>query len=221
MKNNLASIEELPAIPPLGGFDLSGEIRHCKDPSLETLIKKPFLLPSISDFHSESSFADVGLAWNEKNLFVGVNVRKPFEETSFSDYALTDSIELFIDTRDVKTTATITRFCHHFLILPQTVDGMQMKELTRFRGEESHPLCDPSLFTFSTEMKKRGYAMMIQLPEEALHGFAPDQIPRIGFSYRINRYHGASQHFTSSSNFFSLHLHPQLWGSFTLAKAKG
>ena len=92
MKNNLVSIEELPAISPLGGFDVSGEIRYGIDPSIETLIKKPFALPSISDFHSESSFADVGVAWNEKSLFVGLNVKKSFEETSFSDYALSDSI---------------------------------------------------------------------------------------------------------------------------------
>lgn len=202
-------------MPPLGTFDLQGKLVYGDG---KNLLKRPYLLPSLTNLNSESTFADVGVCWNEKALHLAIDCKSPFKSASFLDIENSDAIELFIDTRDVKTTAFITRFCHHFVFLPTPEDGIQIKEVTRFRGEEKHPLCDPDVPVIKSEFGKRGYTIHLELPSEALFSYQPEQVPKLGLSYRIRRAEGAPQHFSLPSNFYSLHQHPALWPSFMLVK---
>jgi len=166
------------------------------------------LLPDTTGLLAEKKFADVALSWNPQGLSVYAKLKKAPEEGDF--------LELFIDTRDLKTTSSITRFCHHFLIYPEEVDGLQAIEVTRFRSDDSHELADSSLFVVDTSIKHSSYEMEIGIPKEALYGYDPTEFKRLGFCYRFVRKNAPPQHFAVSSKFFSIEKHPELWASLEL-----
>lgn len=207
--------EELPALFPADFFALSSDLFYSKKaPSA----KKTFLLPDTSFLLGEETFAKVFMAWNEKGIFVEVEIDKVFEECFFPEYSQGDSVELFFDTRDLKTAGFATRFCHHFLILPREVDGVKSQEISHFRTEDRHPLCDPAELEVETKFGRKEYTLKIFIPSSCLHGYEPFSFDRLGFNYRINRYHGEPQHFSVSSQFYFIGQQPSLWSSLKLLK---
>ena len=175
-------------------------------------------LPNTSELCDEEHFADVAIGWNQEGLELFINVRKPFELAQYPSIAKGDSVEVFIDTRDVKTSGYNTRFCHHFFFLPETVDGQIAGELTRFRTEDAHEHCDPSELHVKMEKKMNGYLLHAFITKECLHGFDPEQFDRLGFTYRINRFNGPPQHFSVTSDDYQLEQQPSLWSSLRLVK---
>ncbi len=177
-------------------------------------MRSRYLLANTSEWLGEEHFAEIAAAWNESGLFIDVFVDKPFEEALYPRFDDGDAVELFFDTRDLKTAGFATRFTHQFLFLPQAVQGVQVQELTHFRTEDTHPHCDPADLQVSTEFTKKNYEMQIFIPAHCLLGYDPASFDRIGFTYRIHRYKGTPQHFSLSSQHFSLEQHPRLWASF-------
>ncbi len=178
--------------------------------------KKHSLLSSVSVLLGEEEFARVSLGWDKECLSGCIEVDKVFESSCFPRYAEGDAIEIFLDTRDNKKGASLSKFCHHFLFLPEEVNGVKAQEITRFCLEESHPLCDPTLLLQEVLLKKKGYVLFFTLPKEVLYGYDPEQFSRIGFAYCIHRSKGKAQHYPFSSKYFDLLQHPNLWASLTL-----
>lgn len=180
-------------------------------------VKKPFeklaLLPDTSELLAEESFAKVYLGWNERGLFVELYVMQPFQGSAYPDYASGDSFELFIDTRDVKSAGFATQFCHHFVLLPQALQGIQAQEVSHFRSEDSHPLCDPQLIEVSAEPEKKSYSLRAHFPQQTLHGFDPNVCHRLGFTYKVNRTQGDPMHFSVSSDHITIAQQPGFWAS--------
>jgi hypothetical protein len=202
--------ERFPPIAPIHFFRLNVDVKYGKEPA------KKHRLPDTSELLGEDSFADVALAWHEEGIYTRVTVHQKFEESVYPKYDQGDAIELFFDTRDLKEAGFPTRFCHHFLILPQEVQGVQALELTRFRTEDSHPLCDPRAIQVSTENSFREFTVNIHLPAEILHGYDPHAFDRLGFTYCIHRPKRPSQHFAVSSAYVSVAQHPSLWATCKL-----
>lgn len=198
---------EIPELAPLHFFRLHVDVK-----------KKGSLLPKTSSFLGEESFADVTLAWSERGIVVQVDVHQKFEEAVYPKYEEGDAMELFFDTRDLKEAGFPTRFCHHFLVLPQEVQGIQALELTRFRNEDSHPLCEPEAIKVKTSIKPRGYQTTIEFPSEILHGYDPNSFDRLGFTYCIHRPKKESQHFAVSSSYVAVAQHPSLWATCELVR---
>ncbi len=173
-------------------------------------------VPDLSNFLDEEKFGSVFLTWSEEGLSGKAVIEKPFEGSFFPEYRKGDSLELFIDTRDHKKGGFASRFCHHFVFLAGEVNGIQAEEVSKFRSEDTHPLCSSVDLKVSSETHKKSYALSFTIKESALHGFDPSQFPRIGFAYRINRLKGKPQHFPCSSEHFELFEHPGLWASVTL-----
>jgi len=134
--------EKFPPIAPIHFFRLKVDVKYGKEITRK-LFGKGYQLPDTSAFLGEEHFADVALAWHEGGIEVQIQVHQKFEGSSYPKFEEGDAVELFIDTRDLKEAGFPTKFCHHFLILPQEVQGVRALELTRFRNEDSHPLCDP------------------------------------------------------------------------------
>lgn len=176
------------------------------------------LLPDTSALCNEEHFAKVWLGWHHDGLEAYAEVRQPVQKCSFPDFINGDSIELFIDTRDVKTSGFNTRFCHHFFFLPEAVDGRSAGEVTRFRTEDVHELCDPNELKVKSQLKSQSYHMQIFIPSHCLYGYDPDQFDRMGFTYRINRPDGSPQHFSVVSEDFQVEQQPSLWSSARLVK---
>jgi hypothetical protein len=179
---------------------------------------KKYLLPQTSGLLGEESFADVALGWQEEGVFARMTVHHPFEEAIYPKYEEGNAIEMFFDTRDLKESGFSTRFCHHFLILPQEVQGIRALELSRFRTEDSHPLCDPASIEIHTEHHPKSFVVDTHFPAEILHGYDPRSFDRLGFTYCIHRPKRKAQHFAVSSRDIALAQHPSLWATCQLTR---
>lgn len=209
-------LEQLPALAPLEFFSIDGQLQYSKTAPSSRIMRSRFTLPDTSAWLGEERFADIAIAWNESGLFIDVHVDKAFEEAAYPRFEEGDAVELFFDTRDLKTAGFATRFCHQFLFLPQAVQGIQAQELTHFRTEDTHPLCDAADLHVETTFGKKDYEMQIMIPAHCLCGYDPASFDRIGFTYRIHRFKGRPQHFALTSHHFSIEQHPRLWASFKL-----
>lgn len=208
--------EETPPLAPLEFFSLSCSIAHAPFSVTSPSARSMRLLPDTSELLAEEKFAEVALSWNEEGIAVHVFADKPFEEAFYPQFSQGDAIELFFDTRDLKTAGFATRFCHQFVVLPQPVQEIQALETTHFRTEDMHPLCDPNDLLVEAEFPKDRYSVRILIPAHCLHGYDPKVFDRMGFTYRIHRYRGRPQHFAVSSEHFALEQAPRLWASLNL-----
>ncbi len=209
--------ESLPALFPETFFDCSISIyRSSKLPTGRG--RRKFLLPDLSSLLDEEIFAEFFLSWDNDGLSIVCNVERPFTDSVYPRYDEGDSLEIFIDTRDLKEVGVIHRFCHHFLFLPVEVQGVQSLEITNFRGEDKHILADSSQILVETTFEKKTYQFAIYLPKGVLYGYDPMNIPRLGFAYRLHRAKGSPQHFPLSTRACAIERFPALWASLQLDK---
>jgi hypothetical protein len=208
----IENLEQIEALTPLDFFNFSCEVPHVQN------FRKTMQLPDTSELLAEEHFAEVSLGWNEQELLIKAVINKPFEETFFPNVTEGDCLELFFDTRDVKTAGFTNRFCHHFVILPQEVQGIRAHEITRFRTEDTHPLCDPAEIHSESSFRSTSYELTVKIPAHCLYGYDPVSFRRLGFNYRINRYKGPAQHFSVSSHTCTIEQHASLWASLQLSK---
>lgn len=200
---------------PASFFALACDCHYIEDKS-SSLSQAKYELPDTYIFSQRRKFADVAMGWNETGLKFHIKVNRPFSESFYPDLVRGDSIELLIDTRDMKSAGSNTRFCHHFYFLPKPVEDHFCGEITHFRTEDSHPLCQSSLLFCKTKFGSNFYAMEIFIPKECLYGYDPSQFDRLGFTYRINLFGGDSQEFSVLSEEFSIDQQPALWSSMKL-----
>lgn len=197
--------DELPALSPVQFFALSWGV-----PYLHKKILLPeHRLPSTASLTGEEEFAEIFMGWTEEklSLFVRVNGRTP-----------QDSVELFFDTRDLKSKARVSKFCHHFIFTPDEKDGFFGREITRFCNEDIHRLCDPKDLEVVADGNDSSYSFAIEIPARCLYGYDPLQFNRLGFTYRISRSHLPPQHFAIISEEFAVEQHPSLWATLQLGK---
>jgi hypothetical protein len=175
-----------------------------------------YLLPCTTQITGDEAFASVRAGWSEKNLSFLITVKKTLDRSVFPRIEKGDAVELFIDTRDVKTSGHNTRFCHHFFFLPEVVDGTQCGELTHFRGDDRHDLCDPALLSVTVASARKSYEMEVEIPAECLVGYDPKQFTRFGFTYRVHRTNGEPLHFSAHSREFQIEEQPSLWATVNM-----
>lgn len=205
------------SLAPIHFFALSLECRYWakipNPPSFST-----HLLPATSRLCSEYAFARIAMGWHEEGIAWHIEVDQPHVRSSFPRLDRGDSIEIMLDTRDMKSAGFNTRFCHHFYFLPVPVEGEQWGEITHFRTEDRHPLCDPQLLHCEAELHAKSYQMKIFIPNQCLYGYDPKQFDRLGFTYRVNRVGGQPQHFSVISPDYQIEQQPSLWSSIRLVK---
>lgn len=208
---------QTPSLNPVNFFALACECHYL--PKKENPLSfSQHGLPSTHLLTQEYSFSQVALGWHEEGIGCSIQINQSFTKSSYPDVKKADSIELFIDTRDLKSSGFNTRFCHHFFFLPQPVEGISCGEITHFRTEDSHPLCNCQLLFCQTSFTKKDYKVRIFIPAQCLHGYDPKQFDRLGFTYRLNRVGGKPQHFSVVSQDYSIDQQPSLWASLNLIK---
>ncbi len=208
----------MPALAPLDFFSMATSVRYGRPLPISKRLKSLFFLPNTSSLLGEDAYADIAMNWSEEALVIEASVHQPFAKAHYPRFSDGDALELFIDTRDLKNAGFITRFCHHFLILPEEVQGIRALEITRFRTEDSHPLCDPAELQVDAAFDNKSYWMRVVIPASCLHGYDPDHFDRLGFTYRLNRSHGGPQHFALRSQDWAIEQNPRLWASLKLEK---
>lgn len=193
------------AISPAQFFAISW---NC--PKTESLKKsKKYCLPSTTHLFSEMEFSELYMGWSQEQISMIVEVSGRSDE---------DIVDLFFDTRDLKTKSTITKFCHHFRFTPEREEGYFGHEMTYFQGDDSHPLAFSKDLQIEVKSNSRSYQLKIELPSFCLFGYDPEQFPRMGFTYRIGRGSLPAQHFSVSDDEFSVEKNPSLWGTINLIK---
>src|SRR5205823_4254648 len=137
------------------------------------------------------NFADVRLAWNEYGLAVQAEVRgkdRPPQGDSAKPRA-SDGLTLWIDTRDSRTSHRASRHCHQFHFLPTgggpDHDEPAFVQSKIHRALQDAPLCHPREVAFRSRHTRHGYLVEAFLPAAVLHGFDPEQNPRLGFYYAV------------------------------------
>ncbi|MCP5508626.1 MAG: hypothetical protein H7A37_10090 [Chlamydiales bacterium] len=208
-------------LSPINFFHVSGTCRYVekKLPLIGTAACKKYLLGDTSALTDEEAFAKVALGWNEEGIAIQAVIDQPPIRSLFPEVVRGDSLEVFIDTRDVKASGFNTRFCHHFFALAEPVGGKQAGEITRFRTDEDrHPLCNPNDLKISCDIGSKSYTLHLFIPAHCLMGYDPEQFQRIGFSYRINRPDSPSQHFTAITQEYRIEEQPSLWSSLQLSR---
>jgi hypothetical protein len=197
---------------------LSLDCKYVKKEKMHTFLPADYYLPDTSPLFNEEHFADVALGWNEEGLSVSLYSHQKFQGVDFPKFEEGDSLNLFIDTRNVKTSAFNTRFCHYFVILPKELEGVWAFEHTHFRGVEKRALADPTLIKVEAKFSKTSYQVHVVLPQEVLHGYDVLSSNHLGFTYTITRPYDVPQNFSCSAKDFKIEETPSLWASLSLVK---
>lgn len=169
------------------------------------------------------NFADVRLAWNESGLGVEVEVRGKEQAPQGSTERLrgSDGFTLWIDTRDARTSHRASRFCHQFHFLPSgggpDGDDPVFGQTKINRALQDAPHCNPNDVAFRCGRIKRGYFLEAFLPAAVLHGFDPEQNPRLGFYYAVRDAELGEQVLSVGSD-FPYWEDPSLWSVLELVK---
>lgn len=214
--------ERVIALSPVNFFQIGADCLYLPSkelfPNLTSRNYQKYLFPDTSALCSQETFAEVAMGWNQEGIAVFANIKREYQQAYYPEVAQGDSLELFFDTRDVKTSGYNTRFCHHFFFLPEAVEGHLAGEITRFRTEDIHEHCDPNDLILKPQIKKGSYQLHIFIPSQCLCGYDPEQFDRLGFTYRVNRVAGNPQHFSVTTADYQLEQQPSLWSSLRLIK---
>ena len=202
------------SVSALNFFSLNLKCYHLKKEKCQ----KKHLLINTAKFFLEEKFTDVSLGWNEKGLTFHFDVDSLFIESDYPNFRNKDSIELFIDTKDNKNSNIVTKYCHYFVLFPKKIDGYYAKEITKFRADDMHDICDSEDLDVKVNISKKKYEIDLFIPQNCLFGFDVTNFKRLGFTYRINRKNLNPQHFSCSSFEYSIESHPNLWASLQLVK---
>ncbi len=211
----MSLFDDIPSLSPVQFFGVTADCFYLRG---KLKMTKEYLLPSTADLLGENSFADLYMGWNMDKIAIICDVHVPFQKIGDTDFLKGDSIELFFDTRDMKTKGTISRFCHHFVFFPALTQNFYGREITRFRSDDVHRLCHPEDLQVTPRIEKEGYSLSIEIPAHCLHGYDPLSFSRMGFTYRINRAGGPPQHFAVSSEEYTIEQHPATWGTLQLQR---
>lgn len=205
---------------PASFFELGFDCQKVKSKHpFEELEDQGHAVPDTSFLLGEEPFAVLHMGWSEEGLYFLCNVDQPFKDVFYPQIERGDALELFIDTRDIKTTSFPTKFCHHFFFLPKPYQTIQAQEITKFRSDDRHDFCDAAELKVQAHFEKDRYQMKIFIPTQCLYGYDPHECDRLGFAYRLNRAQGAAQNFCASPEEFAIEQQPSLWGRVKLVDA--
>ena len=194
-------------LSPLDFGDFSSDLSFCED--LELRLTEAHLLPALGASWIQFSPFKVYAAWHHSGLTFDLSL-------SNRDLCSSLVLDVFVDTRDVKSSGYNSRFCHYFKF-DLKEDSKAGLECTHFRSEDKHELSSPE--NLKVFYKKSGQKTRYKciVAADALHGFDPLEGQRIGFTYRVTIGEEIYDYFSSSKD-FNIEEQPSQWGSMRLVK---
>ncbi len=155
-------------------------------------IRRMFALPEscrlvdVSRLEGRPAFAQWRVGWNDNGLYLTSIVggkRQPLwcRPTEILE---SDSLRVWIDTRDTHNVHRATRFCHWFVSLPTGPQGQESascRMLRINRAREDSPTLNRGEVTVHGMVKPSGYQLAIFIPGALLNGWSPTDQPNIGF----------------------------------------
>src|SRR5438874_7524931 len=218
----------MPLVPHRFLFRIAHPCRHVKDMPRrddDALLDLPEAcrIDNFAAMDGQRNFADVRLGWNELGLALQVEVRGKDQDVQgdASRPRGSDGVTLWIDTRDARTSHRASRYCHQFHFLP-TGGGPERDEpalaQTKInRALQDAAFCQPGEVPFQSQRTKSGYVVEAFLPAAVLHGFDPEQNPRLGLYYAVRDAELGEQVLSVGSD-FPYAEDPSLWSVLELER---
>ena len=134
---------------------------------------------------------------------------------------LSDRVELWLDTRDVRNVHRATRFCHRFLLMPG--GGGRDGEEPVFhappinRAKETPNDIPRGSVSLTTKPVPGGYSLTLWLPSKSLTGYYPDEFPRLGIAWALYDRELGEITLTAGAP-FAFQEDPSLWFTMELVK---
>jgi hypothetical protein len=182
-----------------------------------------FRIDNFAGLDDQKDFAEVFLAWNEGGLGLQVQVhgKEKLPQGNAARPRSSDGVTFWLDTRDARASHRASRYCHQFHFLPTgggpDGDEPAFAQSKINRALEDAPLANPRHILFKLASKRSGYLLEAFLTAEALHGFDPEQHPRLGFYYSV-RDDELGEQVLSVGPDFPFWEDPSLWSVLELVK---
>lgn len=187
-------------------------------------------LPSLS-FESANSkpFGTVRIAWNDDGIALCVEItdcepKEKGKSKAKSRIAQRPYIEFFIDTRDIKTNKRANRFCHRFTVsLPYLQEkkqiGPELIQMDMLRSQSRAQRGTQEEAPVAGSILDKKSQASCWLGQGILTGFDPENVPSIGFFYKIFDPRFGEQLYGLGEN-FPYTTDPSLWSSLKLTRSK-
>lgn len=178
-------------------------------------------LANLAELEGQTAWADVRAAWSEAGLAFRVGVRGKRQPVwcRASRVEDSDSVQFWIDTRDVHNVHRANRFCHRFIFLPsgggRRLDQPIAETLSINRARELPQPVREGLLKAQCQLLADGYVLDLFIPAEAMTGFDPAEHPRLGFTYAVNDRELGEQAFSVGSP-LPYPEDPSLWATLEL-----
>ena len=182
-----------------------------------------YALPNLGQLDGHPRFAELRVGWNERGLYLTLNVqgkRQPpwCRSTRLED---SDGLHLWIDTRDTHDVHRAGRYCHRFCWLPRGGGRRQEQPVAQLlpihRARETAEPAEPDSLKVVARVAAADYQLRGMIPAAALVGFDPAEQPRLGFFFLVTDRELGEQSLVLSSE-FPVSEDPSLWGSLELIK---
>lgn len=163
------------------------------------------------------------VAWNETGFGVSAVVDRiasaPFARADTP--AEGDGLHIWIDTRNAQGAHRASRFSHRFAILPAVGRGKSAKPAVMAveipRAKDAAPPADLSTVKLATDVATKGYRVEAWFPAEVLHGYDPENSPRLGFHAVVKNAMQGDRSLTVGDEFPTDH-DPSLWTTLELVR---
>jgi len=155
-------------------------------------LDESYRMPHFGEFESQYQFADMRVGWGEKGVYISLTVKGrqlPLEcrETAILD---SDSLYVWLDTRDTHDVHRATRFCHWFVLLPAGSGAKKNKPVANpvkiNRAREVSPAFNRAKIVIESEVSKTGYKINALIPAASLNGWDPNEHHHLGFNFMVN-----------------------------------
>jgi hypothetical protein len=161
------------------------------------------------------TFATMWMAWSPEALWFAVRVERTRPPQVMPNRpAAGDCIELYIDTRDVRSAHRAGRYCHKFIMAPVGRSGRAQKpffdHVDVARATASPPKVLPEQVELAAVVDREFYSMEIRIPAEALFGYDIETNRRLGFAYVVHDIERPMQVWPHESE-LPLWVDPGLW----------
>ncbi len=181
-------------------------------------------LINLAELDGHAALAEVYAAWSDAGLVFAVSVsgKKQPVWCRASRPEDSDSLQVWIDTRDMHNVHRASRFCHRFLFLPsgggRNSDEAFGQSLPINRAREPARPVAAGLLKARSHTRPGGYRLECFVPAEAMIGFEPGEHPRLGFTYAVIDRELGEQTF-SVGRPMPYDEDPSLWATLELVRA--
>ena len=182
-----------PLIAPRFLFRFAIPCRQCKTlwTAKGTSLGEGYRLPDFSELERPRTGPDVRVGWNRDGLAFRFEIHGKCQEPWCRDKTPEDSdgVQIWLDTRDVKTVHRAGRFCHRLFFLPMGAGRGHAEPVAGVmpihRARAPHGPIDASQLKVLSERLSDGYVLHAMIAADALTGFDPAEHPRLGFTWAV------------------------------------